>query len=276
MLVSRSAPSTQRTAASRQKPCDRPHRKERKRLNFLALPTEIRTTIFRELLGDKLIHVCSCREGFAQLDRVFLCVGDGPSFDEDYQQFKNGELLKAVCQDHRCSDRFVLPRLDLNILQTCRQVYNECNYILWATNIFEFSDAEIFTGFLSLRSACQKRQLRKIQLSLPDGHLGRRWHTLLGPNIIQSLQGLRELQLVVEYISDKAFLERFTEGPVDIQPDSLFGFCALAIQKAQVIISGPFGRDPFRPKNLDPATWTMEYRREVAKHMEKLLLNVGS
>lgn len=35
-------------------------------------------------------------------------------------------------------------RLDLKLLWTCRQLYQECNQVLWITNTFSFIGGELF------------------------------------------------------------------------------------------------------------------------------------
>ncbi|CAD6589785.1 MAG: hypothetical protein ASARMPRED_004263 [Alectoria sarmentosa] len=86
-------------------------------------------------------YIASCEERHANCK---MC-GSGPKF-----------LLEE--------DRQTL-RVDLNVLGVCRQLYEEANHLLWATNTFSFEDPKTFGQFLDSLNPAQKRNLTSIHIS---------------------------------------------------------------------------------------------------------------
>ena len=56
-------------------------------------------------------------------------------------------------------------RVDLNVLGVCRQLYEEGNHLLWATNTFSFEDPKTFGKFFGSLNPAQKRKLTRIHIS---------------------------------------------------------------------------------------------------------------
>ena len=56
-------------------------------------------------------------------------------------------------------------RVDLNVLGVCRQLYEEGNHLLWATNTFSFEDPRTFGKFFGSLNPAQKRKLTKLHIS---------------------------------------------------------------------------------------------------------------
>ena len=54
--------------------------------------------------------------------------------------------------------------VDLNILGVCRQLYEEANHLLWATNVFSLDDSVSFDKFLGSLNPAQKRNLTGLHL----------------------------------------------------------------------------------------------------------------
>ncbi|KAF6237693.1 hypothetical protein HO173_003894 [Letharia columbiana] len=93
-------------------------------------------------------YVASCQERHATCN---MC-GSGPMFlrEEDRQAL----------------------RVDLNVLGVCRQLYEEANHLLWATNTFSFEDPKTLEKFLCSLNPAQKRKLTSIHISATIGGLG--------------------------------------------------------------------------------------------------------
>lgn len=232
---------------------------------LFSLPPEIRIQILRELLGNRIIHIVWPKLGH------YLCDG-GPTFDEDYKQFMEGELPVALSEGYtNCwlrgstDPQTEPPKLDLRVLRTCRQLYNECNSILWTTNTFEFDNASIFADFMAGRSPGQKSLFRRLQLSIEE-HL---WDSTLSTTLTQSLSGLRELYLTFDYARNKHFVRSVSNNEISTHDIPLFMFRTLPLARVHVIIPGEFGGHSPPESGFACST---EDRRKVARHVEKLLL----
>ena len=59
--------------------------------------------------------------------------------------------------------------VDLNILGVCRQLYEEANHLLWATNVFSLDDSVSFDKFLGSLNPAQKRNLTGLHLHTKIG-----------------------------------------------------------------------------------------------------------
>ena len=60
-------------------------------------------------------------------------------------------------------------RVDLNVLGVCRQLYEEANHLLWATNTFSFDDPKKLEKFLASLNLAQKRNLTNIHIGADIG-----------------------------------------------------------------------------------------------------------
>ena len=103
-----------------------------------------------------------------------------------YELVPEGESVEfyiASCQDRHAScamcgnsgpmfirkeERQTL-RVDFNVLGVCRQLYEEANHLLWATNIFSFEDPRTFEKFFNSLNPAQKRKLTNIHISADIG-----------------------------------------------------------------------------------------------------------
>ena len=56
-------------------------------------------------------------------------------------------------------------RVNLNVLGVCRQLYEEGNHLLWATNTFSFEDPRTFGKFFGSLNTAQKRKLTRIHIT---------------------------------------------------------------------------------------------------------------
>ena len=93
-------------------------------------------------------------------------------------------------------------QVDLNVLGVCRQLYEEANYLLWATNTFSFEDPKTFQKFFGSLNPAQKRNLTSIHISTKIGwssnsnyHRARQdsnyWGTALNMSTVNMLRKLR-------------------------------------------------------------------------------------
>lgn len=161
-------------------------------------------------------------------------------------------------------------QLDLRSLRTCRQMYNECNYVLWTTNVFDFlDDTAAFGTFIPARTDVQKSLLRKLAIDFDDRLPGRpSWSSVLQMDSIRSLQGLRELYVAFECPAMEDFAPSVLDGTLPSHDFNAFRFRVLPLQKVEVMITSYIDEEePSGPP------WTTAERRDVAKHVEKLLLD---
>lgn len=133
-------------------------------------------------------YVTSCEE--RHLD-CKMC-GSGPMF-----------LLEEELQDLR---------VDLNVLGVCRQLYEEANHLLWATNTFSFEDPKTFGHFFRSLNPAQKRNLTRLHITADIGELAsyyyssayqrarwdnNYWGTVLKTANLNMLRGVQALHLCI-------------------------------------------------------------------------------
>lgn len=68
-------------------------------------------------------------------------------------------------------------RVDLNVLGVCRQLYEEANHLLWATNTFSFEDPKTFGRFFRSLNPAQKRNLTRLHITADIGELAAYYYT---------------------------------------------------------------------------------------------------
>lgn len=228
----------------------------------------------------------------------YICSYD---YFEDYDHYMDGKEITTSFEPHHeylepddgsgYTDR---PQLDLRVLRTCRQLYDECNQVLWTTNRFAFQYADSFWMFVDARTAAQKSRMRKVQIQMDDYvQASADWHTILAPDLIQSLQGLKDLYFTFNWPADENFSPMILEEQVDqtlayvasgnqlaslIRENSndfpAFRFRILPLRTVKVMVTTYKNDD----KSLGPSnpTLTTKNRREISDHIEKLLLDPGS
>lgn len=160
---------------------------------LLRLPAEIRNQIWREVLGDRSIHLqhtspakpgttvsrwTGLRKQTALGWRHLICTAPRNEVKE-YQHWKvwNAEEPRLglpyiyACYKHcmqftndlNKTDRLVElakkdrsgRKLQLELLRSCRQVYVEANSILWETDTFAFNESHTFDMFFKNRPSFQ-------------------------------------------------------------------------------------------------------------------------
>ncbi|KAG7005650.1 autophagy-related protein 28 [Physcia stellaris] len=280
--------------------------------SLLRLPFEIRSLIYRELLGDRVIHSfnssilstdrdvvlqlswprpncsqCKIDSEDVQTRRWFHSVCRKPeSIARDYELFDSGDQQGTEYSSHvGCSQTWNLcacpcppwapfERLDLRILRSCRQLYNESNQALWTTNTFAFDNQITFRLFMRAPNHIQKQLLSKIYMRQ---YWLQHWEETMDRKILNSLKGLRAVHVMIE--SDEDELSAF--GP-EISAQTEMDFKNLTVgstnilfrtveslNEASVVIKG------YKSDGLEkPAI--MKQLRDFAKRAEQRLLDPNS
>ena len=159
-------------------------------------------------------------------------------------------------------------QLDLRVLRACRQLYSECNYVVWTTNKFSLRRAYVFRKFMNARAPVHLKLLRRLHISV-ENRLGdpESWDSCFNMKLIRSLEGLRELTIGCAYYSDPTFVPKFLANEVNTFIISILRFRVLALTKAKIFL---YERKFY---SASEGFWTIEDRRKVADHAVKLLLD---
>lgn len=156
-------------------------------------------------------------------------------------------------------------QLDLRILRSCRQLYNECSEILWASNLFYFDHPEIFACFVNRCTPAQKASIRKLYLTVDRRYPGQ-WREVLKVDFAQSLQGLRELHFCAAANFVKSLLPSLMESDsllsAHMSPITVFRLLPLSHAHVRLLHNW----------SATEETWTRTDRRSVEGRLEKLLL----
>jgi len=205
---------------------------------LLQLPLEVRNKIWREVLGDRLIHV-----KYRRVDPVSFPVNEPwhRTSNRDQDPCRSGWrhiVCENDCRENR-PDEKVIPggpkdigwlgphssckinydvsvvkpssrpsvalwdhkTMHLIVLRTSRQIYVEANQILWSSNTFSFSDGVTLKRFLETRNVHQKRLIHNLRLFIDWQYEPnvRDWNSSLDMASVRSLSGLRSLRLQIVY-----------------------------------------------------------------------------
>ena len=182
-------------------------------------------------------------------------------------------------------------RVDLNVLGVCRQLYEEGNHLLWATNTFSFEDPKTFRKFFGSLSPAQKRKLTRIHISADLGGLSAYYQTAYqrarydnnywgtGLNIanLKMLRGVQTLHLCLnqafEYAcrGNTSSADRMIETAQEEDMETLLRLRALSTRHVTVIVSD----DPEKLKRLDwtDFRWTTVKKAEYAESIRARLID---
>ncbi|KAI4262555.1 MAG: hypothetical protein L6R42_002271, partial [Xanthoria sp. 1 TBL-2021] len=200
---------------------------------LLNLPAELRIKIWTYVLGDRLIIINSTKVfGKPQSDvsdndempkslrraahhlrrtwgRVFRIVE--PSAVTTFEKYR---LLKERVRGYTKALEFYTttdgprvpcPAIDLNILRTSRQIYEEAFYILWTTNDFLFHRPITFRKFTRSLSLLQKNTLSRVQIDAsidPRTNQAQWWDRELGDHLAKKLPALKQLGITLKLRAD--------------------------------------------------------------------------
>lgn len=204
---------------------------------LLRLPLELRNRIWREVLGESLIHLKYDSQDheldFEDHDSIYhstfqrrpwrhiVCQDDGPEDRPEKKWVPNkwygyapgAENKVLMVRPHGdCDLNYEEPTssgpidfwdhdtMRLTVLRVCRQMYVEANRILWTTNTFSFSSGRTFQRFMMTRTIHQKRLIRNLRFEM-EWAFGeeKRWNSALSMPLIRSMIGLQSIRLNIVY-----------------------------------------------------------------------------
>ena len=215
-------------------------------------------------------YIASCKERHAACK---MC-GNGPMF-----------LLE---EDQRTL------RVDLNVLGVCRQLYEEANHLLWATNTFSFEDPKTFGNFFGSLNPAQKRNLTSIHISADIGGLGSHYYTSayqrarwdsdywgkgLKHSNLNMLRGVQVIHLCInqglECVSgrgvDPAVAGKVIEKAQQADMESILRLRALSVKHVTVIVSDDAKR--LDNSGVSAHRWTMIEKNAYAENIREQLVD---
>lgn len=268
------------------------------------MPLEIRSRIWRLVLGDRLIHlelmgarrVHTATEERRRCKHI-VCRRDRPEYEMTENEIGWREPHQSC--DHELSQKWGCPvnrighekpdpeSMHLTVLRVCRQTYNEANNVLWATNTFSFKDADgIFVDFMKSRTTPQKQLLRKLRLQMDWVYEDDKyWNRVLRMTLIRSLIELRSLRLQINH-SMKAEVYQCAKARGNElglfqmrQLEFVDKLAILPLTDVEVFVSDfpqlvdyP-SSDEDEPPADTRASWTAEDRTDYAEGIRKILLD---
>lgn len=133
-----------------------------------------------------------------------------PSSDSAGFSDERCDIRHKHCQDLCKDGNLNALTVDLNMLGVCRQLYEEANFLLWATNIFSFDDPLSFDRFLGSLNPAQKRKITGLHFNFKLGGLKdvyrlttlEQWGIVLKMPYLNILRGIEHLHLCLEQRSN--------------------------------------------------------------------------
>ena len=251
---------------------------------LLRLPGEIRDRIFRLVLGEKTVHIYQIFDGVFKVrrwssnGRIYhrVCVAS-QSEDELYENFSKCKSEKSTvdCAATRTSPfqqrhdncYSVALQLDLNLLSSCRQIYEEANFLLWTTNTFAFARPWALRSFVDRLNFAQRKKLCSIHIdkSWASAEMDP-WSPIVTTTFMKKLGNLQKVQLTY-------WTRRRTPpypNSVNIEgkhaKDTMCSLKALPLKEVTVIISET--RDDTYEER-----WSLTERQEKAEDIRRQLLD---
>lgn len=171
--------------------------------------------------------------------------------------------------------------MDLQVLGACRQLYEECNHLLWATNTFSFDDATSLNKFLGSLNLAQKRNLSNIHISAhnnrfyPTHSTTEEWKKALKLSYINVLSGIQNLHLCLQ-TDFGTFLQYYPhDRSYEALKENLDGYLkpflrlrAVNAKNITILLCDDLDKYP----NLDMAsTWNRSISNEYAENLRAQL-----
>lgn len=175
--------------------------------------------------------------------------------------------------------------VDLNILGVCRQLYEEANHLLWATNVFSFDDSVSFDKFLGSLNPAQKGNLTGLHLHTKIGCWNysygmtslENWATAFKMPYINMLRDVQTLHICFEQrfkrtygpSPDSTYNRSKRDQDADVKP--FLRLRALPTKNVTVVVS-----DNIHAIELDEAIewrWTTVQKMECANSIRSQLLD---
>lgn len=214
-------------------------------------------------------YVASCKERHAACK---MC-GSGP-------MFLQGNDRKAL-------------RVDLNVLGVCRQLYEEANHLLWATNTFSFDDPKTLQKFLASLNPAQKRNLTNIHIgtiiggyhsSYADANYRARhddsyWGKALKLSCLNILRGVQALHLCLRQgfqciqAYSNVSAEEMIETALQSDMDPILRLRTLSVKDVTVIVSDDATELEKNRKSVH--RWTAKKKMDYAESIRVQLMDPG-
>lgn len=277
---------------------------------LLRAPPEVREKILLNVIGDKVIHIrfiegynlasLYAHEGKDEKEaygkkgalRHAICVLSlsGKSAYEEamcagmtkhYGEPSGGSLPSCVKRHNDCTfhskypdyvleeDREAL-KLDLKVLGASRQLYEEANYLLWATNVFSFHDPCSFDKFFASLNPAQKRNLTNLHLEAGSDWDPQSWKIALKKPYLSMLRSVRHLHLCFEqyfthYLGGESRDEAMERSKKDLE-DYVEPFLRLRVlpQKHVTAVVHNFTPGPFS-RRMEKLEWTVGEKQDAAE-----------
>ena len=229
----------------------------------------------------------------------YTVVPEGESAESYIASCKDRHASCAMCGSGpmfvREEERQAL-RVDLNVLGVCRQLYEEANHLLWATNIFSFEDPRTFEKFFNGLNPAQKRKLTSIHISADigggawfnsqyqrarwDSHY---WGKALKTSNLNMLRGVQTLHLCINQRFDcvswhapssgSEVAERQLQEGLQADLESVLRLRALTLKHVTVVMSDDAvelernGKSTYR--------WTATKKNEYAEGVRANIVDPG-
>ncbi|KAL8898770.1 MAG: hypothetical protein Q9207_006539 [Kuettlingeria erythrocarpa] len=269
---------------------------------LLKLPEELRIKIFRDVLGDQLIHVkydksityvkepprishsvCSAdTTEHAAYRKSMYGSSKVPHGDDSNHYSESCEKRHSSCYSTSRDEDQTGKKLSLSLLGVSRQTYEEAHDIFWATNTFSFHTPSDFKEFVSARNFVQRKKLAKLHLQITWRSSGiTDWNRPWLKRLMGNLPGLRTLDLCLEVAfppnPDSQLPSPTVGGPdLDCWLAMFLNFQQLPLRQARVIVAESRSLHRYLSKRKllqDDRRSTWIGKRELACYLEARLLS---
>lgn len=126
--------------------------------------------------------------------------------------------------------------IDLRVLETCRQIYQEATLMLWSVPIFSFRDGRSFNAFKPKFSRTERSMIKKLYIRIESLKSYMRWvEALRKPYRCPAFPGLRELHLDIRLPFKSLCLEdKDMKNYEDLSLEEIFQFKAPTLERVTV------------------------------------------
>lgn len=146
---------------------------------LLRLPGELREYIYELALGHLHIHI-STRLGRNPLEQR-----------DDIRIFSYRAAPEHCMSDNLYHRTHYTAKLSIQLIYTCRQIYEEAKLLPYSLNVFSFSKEVAFDWFIEAIRPVQRRAIR---------HMETDW--VVGKGTLRDLQGLKQVSIALKQWRD--------------------------------------------------------------------------
>ena len=213
------------------------------------------------------------------------------TFEEIHHDCKLDVLPKTLKLG---KDKPSAARLCFSMLSVCRQLYEEANNILWATNTYSFAEPEPFRVFIDGLNPAQKRNMVRVSMSVkmleaafessatfrPENDL-HRWRLGHGDSkYISGLRGVKQLNIYVTFTPlspkhrrKKGHRKNFEAkaDPIRVMMQELFGLSLLSPEHFSLKISD--NDVVFEQFNINGEKLTVDEKELLCTDLNKAILD---